>query len=154
MTDKLPPDWQILDMTESHIARVRSVELASYPFPWSEGIFRDCIASGYLCKVIEDGAGRVCAYAVVTVAVGESHILNICVDASFRERGLARYLLRHMLEEAASWGAEQVFLEVRPSNPAAIRLYETFGFREVGRRKNYYPHTEGREDAIMMALSL
>lgn len=154
MAVELPPGWQIVDMTESHLDKVRSVELTSYPFPWSEGIFRDCIQGGYLCKLIEDESERVCAYAVVSVAVGECHILNICVDGSLRGRGIAREMLRYMLGQASLFGAEEAFLEVRPSNPAAIRLYESIGFREVGRRKNYYPDVDGREDALVMAMSL
>lgn len=154
MAVELPEGWQILDMSEAHLDKVRAVELASYPFPWSEGIFRDCINGGYLCKLVEDETGRVCAYAVVTVAVGECHVLNICVDTTLRGRGIARQLLRYMLDQARFFGAEQAFLEVRPSNPAAIRLYETFGFQQVGRRKNYYPDADGREDAIVMALAL
>ena len=154
MAAELPQGWQILDMTEAHLDKVRAVELASYAFPWSEGIFRDCIHGGYLCKLVADQDDRVCAYAVVTVAVGECHIMNICVDLALRGRGIARQLLRYMLDEARLFGAQQAFLEVRPSNPAAIRLYESFGFREVGRRRNYYPDTDGREDAIVMAMSL
>lgn len=152
MTSALPPGWQIVDMTEAHLEAVRSVELASYPFPWSEGIFRDCIKSGYLCKLIEDASGAVCAYAVVTVAVGECHVLNICVANALRGRGVARELLRYILDLAGDFGAQEAFLEVRPSNPVAIRLYETLGFRQIGRRKNYYPAADGREDAIVMAL--
>ena len=154
MTAALPSGWQFVDMTEAHLEAVRVVELASYPFPWSEGIFRDCIKSGYLCKLIADATGKVCAYAVVSVAVGECHILNICVANALRGRGIARELLRHMLDEARDYGAQEAFLEVRPSNPVAIRLYETFGFRQIGRRKNYYPADDGREDAIVMALAL
>lgn len=154
MASELPEGWQVLDMTEAHLEKVRAIELASYPFPWSEGIFRDCIGSGYLCKVVQDPSGRLSAYAVVTVAVGETHILNICVDPVSRQQGVARGLLRYMLNEARHFGAQEAFLEVRPSNPAAIRLYETFGFRQIGRRKDYYPHADGREDAIVMGLAL
>ncbi|MCG8672365.1 MAG: ribosomal protein S18-alanine N-acetyltransferase [Pseudomonadales bacterium] len=154
MFDALPADWQIVNMAESHLAQVRQVEIASYPFPWSEGIFKDCISGGYLCKVVLNAEGEVVAYAIVSVAVGECHILNICTSQQLRGQGIARWLLRYMLDEAITFDAKDAFLEVRPSNPAAFRLYESFGFAEVGRRRNYYPDKEGREDAIVMALSL
>lgn len=141
-------------MTVADIDTVRAIELASYPFPWSEGIFRDCITGGYLCKLVRDEQSRLLAYAIVSVAVGECHILNICVDPPLRGQGIARLLLRYMLDEAQHFGAEQAFLEVRPSNPAAIHLYETLGFRQIGRRKQYYPGADGREDAIVMGLTL
>ena len=154
MRDSFPADWQILDMTEDHIPLVRKVELCSYPYPWSEGVFRDCVQSGYLCKLVLDNEGVLIAYAIVSVAVGECHILNICVSNSMRGQGVSRILLRLMMAEAQHFGAEKAFLEVRPSNPVAIRLYESFGFTEIGRRKNYYPSDNGREDAIAMALPL
>ena len=154
MFDALPAGWQIVNMVESHLPLVREVEVESYPFPWSEGIFKDCINGGYLCKVIENLDGEVMAYAIVSVAVGECHILNICTSLQQRGKGIARWLLRYMLDEAITFDAKDAFLEVRPSNPFALGLYESFGFVEVGRRRNYYPDKDGREDAIVMALSL
>ena len=151
MFDAFPADWQILDMVEEHIPAVRNVELKAYPYPWSEGIFRDCIKDGYLCKVIFDSSGVLVAYAIVTIAVEECHLLNICVTEDCRGKGIARLLLRLVMNQANQLGAQRAFLEVRPSNPHAIQLYKTFGFIEIGRRKNYYPDTNGREDAIAMA---
>ncbi|MCG8313840.1 MAG: ribosomal protein S18-alanine N-acetyltransferase [Pseudomonadales bacterium] len=154
MLDRFPSHWQFLEMTESHIPDVRKVELRSYPYPWSEGIFKDCVNSEYLCRVLYDVEENVVAYAIVSVAVEECHILNICVSDRMRGQGVARVLLRRMLQEAQKLGAVEAFLEVRPTNQAAISLYKSFGFVEIGRRKNYYPCENGREDAIAMAFDL
>lgn len=154
MFDALPADWQIQNMSEAHLPNVREIEFTGYPYPWSEGIFKDCIEGGYLCKVVLDDNGAVVAYAIVSVAVQECHILNICVAKAMRGKGVSRWLLRYMLDEAKLFDAKEAFLEVRPSNPVAIHLYESYGFVEVGRRKNYYPNGKEREDAIVMALRL
>lgn len=154
MFDSLPPGWQVLDMNMAHITPVREIEITGYPYPWSEGIFKDCIEGGYLCKVIENADNKVVAYAIVSVAAGECHLLNICVSPVEKGKGMARWLLRYILDAAITFEARECFLEVRPSNVPAIRLYETYGFAEIGRRKNYYPGEDGREDALVMALKL
>lgn len=154
MFDSLPTGWQVLDMNIAHIPHVRDIEITGYPYPWSEGIFKDCIEGGYLCKVIENADSQVVAYAIVSVAAGECHLLNICIAPTEKGKGMARWLLRYILDSAVTFEAKECFLEVRPSNVPAIRLYETYGFAEVGRRKNYYPGEDGREDALVMALKL
>jgi ribosomal-protein-alanine N-acetyltransferase len=90
----------------------------------------------------------------MSVAAGESHILNLTVNPDAHRRGIGGKLLKHFLQLAARHDADTVMLEVRPSNMAAIRLYEKIGFNEIGRRRNYYPAKEGREDALLLALSL
>lgn len=140
-------------MSEADLEAVMQNERASYSHPWSEGIFRDCMHSGYNCWVAETQASVV-GHGVMSVAVGETHILNICIGPQWQGRGYGRALLRHLLELSREYGALMAFLEVRPSNAAAVRLYESLGFSEVGRRRNYYPAGTGREDAIVMALGL
>lgn len=140
-------------MSEALLPAVLDVEERAYPWPWTEGMFRDSLNSGYLCHVLVD-AGQLLGYTVIYVAVGECHILNICVEPEKQGEGLGRMLLRHALDCAVDHGAEQCFLEVRPSNHAAIRLYETMGFVRVGVRKDYYPAGEQREDALVYQLDL
>ncbi|MBS0575344.1 MAG: ribosomal protein S18-alanine N-acetyltransferase [Proteobacteria bacterium] len=130
-----------------------NIENAAYEFPWSEGIFRDCLAAGYDCWVLEDG-GELLGYGVLSAAAGEAHILNVCVAPSHQGRGLGRLLVRRLLDLARWHRATQVFLEVRPSNPNAIALYLSEGFNEIGQRKGYYPARVGREDALVMAVEL
>lgn len=140
-------------MVETDVGAIMEIELRTYEFPWTDGIFRDCLRIGYCCWIYEE-ADVVLAYAVMSVGASEAHILNICVIPEERGRGLARHLLIHLLQVARDHKADVVFLEVRPSNPAAIALYQTSGFNEVGMRKAYYPAANGKEDAIIFARSL
>ena len=147
------PQVQLRPMTEEDLARVSAVERESYAFPWSEGIFRDCLRVGYVCRVVEIGFDLV-GYAVMSTGAGEAHILNLCVRETMRGRGIGRTLLRQLLDLAAEAGVEDAFLEVRPSNLAAIRLYQSLGFVQVGVRKGYYQAAGGREDATVLRLDL
>lgn len=140
-------------MREEDVDEVIAVEYRAYPFPWTPGIFRDCLRAGYPAWVMHAG-GDIFGYGVLSVAAGEAHLLNICVDPRRQGRGHGRWLLRALLAIARAEGAERVFLEVRPSNPHAVALYHDEGFNEIGRRPRYYPDHGGREDAIVMALEL
>ena len=143
-------------MEDSDLDQVLYNENVSYPHPWTRRIFRDCLRSGYECRVLEED-GVVAAHAIMSIAAGESHLLTLCVHPDHRRRGLARQLLQHMLEQARTAGAERCFLEVRPSNEAAQQLYYGAGFVKVGERRNYYPTRfpqEQREDALILSLLL
>jgi ribosomal-protein-alanine N-acetyltransferase len=135
------------------VAAVAAVEARAYEFPWSDGIFRDCLRAGYNCWVLVCEQA-VIGYGVLSVAAGEAHVLNVCVAPEAQGEGHGRRLMRRLMDLARWHGAERVFLEVRPSNPRAMQLYHTLGFNEIGRRPNYYPARNGREDAIVMALEL
>lgn len=143
----------IRPMRDSDLAFVLEIEREAYAFPWSEGIFRDCLRAGYCCWVVEQ-RGLVCAYGIMQVGAGESHILNLCVRASGRGRGLGRTLLGHLLDVAREHRADTALLEVRPTNRTALGLYEAMGFNEVGVRRGYYPGRDGREDALILAICL
>jgi ribosomal-protein-alanine N-acetyltransferase len=147
------PQVQLRPMAEEDLARVSAVERESYSFPWSEGIFRDCLRVGYVCRVVEIGFDLV-GYGVMSTGAGEAHILNLCVRETMRGRGIGRTLLRQLLDLAVEAGVEDAFLEVRPSNLAAIRLYQSLGFVQVGVRKGYYQAAGGREDATVLRLDL
>ncbi len=140
-------------MVEDDLPEIMRIENAAYPFPWTEAIFRDCLRVGYCCWTLECDDALI-AHGVMSVAAGESHILNLCVHPESQNMGLGRDMLDHLLEIARHHRAEMVFLEVRPSNEAAIRLYTAAGFDEVGVRRNYYPAESGREDALIMARNL
>jgi [ribosomal protein S18]-alanine N-acetyltransferase len=140
-------------MAEPDLAAVAALENAAYMFPWSVGIFRDCLRVGYTCRVLEapDGIG---GYGIMSMGAGEAHVLNVCVRADLRGQGIGRRLLVWLLDEARSAGQGWVFLEVRPSNRPAILLYESLGFAPVGLRRGYYQAVGGREDAIVYRLDL
>ncbi len=148
-----PGEVQIRAMLPTDVRSVMAIELAEYPFPWTARIFSDCLRIGYCCRIAEIDDQPV-GYGIMSSGAGEAHILNVCVAGAFRRRGLGRTLMLHLLDEAETLGVETVFLEVRESNPVAMRLYESLGFNRVGTRKGYYPAEGGREDAIIMALPL
>ncbi len=140
-------------MQERDIPVVLEIESTAYEFPWTEGIFLDCLRVGYNCWVVSIG-DLVCGYGIMSMVAGETHILNICVTPGSQGRGLGRELLSHLLDLAKEYGASIALLEVRPSNNIAVGLYESMGFSEVGRRKAYYPGEKSREDALIFALDL
>ncbi len=103
---------------------------------------------------VADLEGRIAAYGIVAMGVGESHILNLCVDETLRGRGIGRQMLALLLERSRDAGMEDAFLEVRPSNRLALALYQSVGFVQVGVRKGYYQAEQGREDALVLKLRL
>jgi ribosomal-protein-alanine N-acetyltransferase len=147
------PAAALRPMRDGDLDAVMDIERRAYPFPWTRGIFRDCLRAGYPALVLV-ADGDVVGYGLLSVAAGEAHILNVCADPALPRQGHGRRLLRALLQQARGRGAQRVFLEVRPSNPAAIALYDAEGFNEIGRRPRYYPAASGREDAIVMALEL
>lgn len=144
---------QFRPIEEADLLAIMEIERQAYPYPWTQGILRDCILIGYSCCLYEVGK-VVQAYGVMSVAAGEAHILNLCVRPEIQGQGLGTKLLKHLISLARRQGADTLLLEVRPSNLAALKLYQNLGFNEVGSRKNYYPAEQGREDALILALSL
>ncbi len=141
-------------MRDGDLDAVVAIETRAYAFPWTRGIFRDCLQAGHAMWVLES-RGELLGYGVLGIAAGEAHVLNLCVAPEAEGHGHGRHLLRALLRVARGGGAMRVFLEVRPSNPRAMALYHDEGFNEIGRRPRYYPAPEhGREDAIVMALEL
>jgi ribosomal-protein-alanine N-acetyltransferase len=143
----LPP--RIRAMHQADIELVSTIEAETYDFPWSAGIFRDCLLAGYT-SVVLDRDGEVCGYGIMSIAAGEAHLLNICVADYLRRQGIGRRLLKYLLARAKTFGAECVFLEVRPSNEEALALYDSMNFEIIGVRRNYYKALSGHEDAVVL----
>lgn len=146
-----PVEIRALEMRD--LVRVVVIEAASYDFPWSAGVFSDCLSVGYYCRVL-DLRGRPAAYAVLSVAAGEAHILNLTVSPKYRGQGLGRLLLRDFVGHCHSHALSRVYLEVRPSNDVARLLYVSEGFALIGMRRRYYRSQDGREDAMVYALNI
>ena len=144
---------EIRTMIHDDVVQVADIERRSYEFPWSHGVFRDCLLAGYqnIVLIRED---RVAGYGVLSVAAGEAHILNICVEPEFRSHGYGEKLLDEMLFRARAALVREIFLEVRPSNERAIQLYRKKGFHQVAQRPAYYQANEGREDAAVFTKKL
>lgn len=153
MSAAVRPQTQIRGMLPSDLKAVAEVERSAYGYPWSLGIFRDCLLAGYHCLVLEVG-GQIVGYGIMSVAASEAHLLNLCVHPSVQHMGYGRRMLNALLLRAEEAAADKMFLEVRPSNDAALALYRSVGFEQVGIRPAYYQAHRGREDAVILALKL
>src|SRR5256886_12245213 len=132
---------------------VLSIERASFSMPWSRGAFLYEMEQNQVarCFVVRHGA-RVAGYICLWEVADELHITNVAVHPDLRRRGIARALVESVFERGRASRSRMVLLEVRPSNAEALTLYESFGFRVVGRRRGYYYDTG--EDALVMEASL
>ena len=144
------PGLDFRPMQPEDITEVIEIERRSYPHPWTRLIFSDCLHAGYSCWVCER-QGIILGYGIISTAAGEAHLLNLCVRPESQRQGVGEKLLQHLIGRARRHDAEIIFLEVRESNAAARRLYDKMGFNELGNRKDYYPASDGREDALILA---
>jgi ribosomal-protein-alanine N-acetyltransferase len=140
-------------MLEDDLDDVIAIEESVYPFPWTRGIFHDCLNIGYRCRVLERNK-KIIAYSVMSIAAGESHLLTIVVAKEEQGKGYGKKILNEMIQQAVIHCVNTMYLEVRTSNTTAIQLYEQRGFNELGIRSKYYPAEKGREDALILALDL
>lgn len=141
------------DMTAADLDAVLRVEREVHAHPWTRGNFSDALRSKYQCKVFESD-GNMLGYAVLMLAVDESELLDIAIDAARQRQGWGQRLLDEMMVLARHFGMHRMVLEVRASNEAAIALYRKAGFRDIGLRRDYYQAENGREDAILMGREL
>jgi ribosomal-protein-alanine acetyltransferase/tRNA threonylcarbamoyl adenosine modification protein YeaZ len=134
------------------LASVMVIENQAYEVPWTSGNFRDAFSSGYqLMKLVDQGV--MIGYLVFMRVLDECHLLNFTIAPSRQRRGAGQFMLDQWIKMLLADKVNIVMLEVRPSNSAAIRLYERNNFQRVGLRKDYYPTRQGeavREDAVLM----
>jgi len=150
----LDPAEHIAPMRSQDLQDVLAVEQFAYEFPWTHGNFVDSMRAGHSAWTLRDAAGGLVAYAVVMIALDEAHLLNLTVAPNCRRFGFGWRMLEAMAENARGYGARTMLLEVRPSNVAAQVMYARYGFVRIGTRRGYYPARDGREDAIVMRVSL
>ncbi len=141
------------DMTDADLDAVAAAEASIYAFPWTRGNFADSLAAGHVAWLAREG-GCMTGYAVMMQVLDEVHLLNISVLPELQRRGRGAALLDHLVTWARTHGATRMLLEVRPGNIPGQGFYRRHGFEEIGRRRDYYPAHEGREDAIVMASEL
>jgi ribosomal-protein-alanine N-acetyltransferase len=139
------------EMQQQDLDGVMAIEERVCDFPWPYSIFSDCIKVGYSCWVLED-EGEIIGYGLLSVAAHEGHILDLCVKPERQRQGLGRRMMQHLIEQAKKFNASSVYLEVRISNHSAFDLYQKLGFSVIGHRKDYYPHINDREDALVLEL--
>ena len=142
-------------MLPSDVDEVHALECSVFPHPWSRTNFTDSLASGYDAWTVRDADGALAGYYLLMYAVDEAHLLDVAVAGPRQRQGLGHYLLDRIGARAKEQGMESILLEVRPSNERALAVYHRYGYREIGRRKGYYPaHAGLREDAIVMRIAL
>jgi len=139
-----------LPMKLSDVELVWQLDRKVFEFPWTKKNFQDSVAACHGCYKWMLGRDII-GYLVMMTVHDESHLLTIGIDPELQGRGLGTTMVNFALEKAAEEGAHSMFLEVRERNRQAIRLYEKLGFVEVGRRRDYYPQVNGREDALIYA---
>jgi ribosomal-protein-alanine N-acetyltransferase len=136
------------DMIAADLATVVAIEDASYSVPWSESTFRGLLRRRDAEMVVAVVGDVVIGYAAFWCVVDQGELGNVAVSAQWRGRGLGARLVEEVVGRAARRGIVEVFLEVRPTNTVARRLYERLGFVAVGRRRNYYQRPV--EDALVL----
>jgi [ribosomal protein S18]-alanine N-acetyltransferase len=145
----------LLPMTALHVDGVLAIETVAYDFPWSRGNFVDSLAAGHVAQMLCSTRGELLGYLVALPGFEEMHLLNLTVAPAAQSRGHARGMLAWLVALCRRQDARQLWLEVRESNARARRIYERFGFAEIGKRKGYYPAPAGRrEDAVVMGLPI
>ncbi len=146
--------FQLIPMTLLDIPEIMAIEERVQMQPWTSGIFKDCLRVGYLCWVCKENNTELVGYLIQSIAAEEMHILNVCIHPNKQRMNLGTLLVQHAESLALRRNTHTSFLEVRPSNIAAIRLYQKLGYEKIGLRKNYYPVEGGREDGIVMSKKL
>lgn len=151
-----PSAFFVRSMRTSDLDLVVLNEKAAYENGWNKRIFVDCLRAGYLCWVLANKQ-QIVAHGVMSVAIGECHLLTLCVSPEYQRQGYGRRLFRLLLERAFKLEARECFLEVRASNVKAIALYRSMGFAQIGERRNYYPGAKSeqeRENALILSRTL
>lgn len=151
ITDKKHPLIRRLNLDD--VDRMYEIETLAYPFPWTRSLFVDCLRAGYTLFGLQIGKDLV-GYTIFNWAVGEAHLLNLCIHPDWQHRGYGSLLLEYAINHVARHDNESMYLEVRTSNARAAKLYRNRGFRVIGSRRSYYQAGDGREDATVMRLAL
>ncbi len=152
MIARLIETIEIRKMTNDDLRQVIDIENKSYDFPWSEAVIKDCLVNNYDCYVA--GQDNIFGYMISKITNQDSHILNLTIDSDYRGQGIGSNFLDLMIKECKLHRSNYIYLEARVTNTIARNLYQKFGFRSIGVRKNYYRNKLGREDAIVYRRNL
>ena len=152
MAARLIDTINITKMLPDDLLSVYQIEKDSYDFPWSEKIIEDCLLNNYDCFIAKNS--RTVGYVIAKISSLDSHILNLTIDANYRGYGIGSSFVDLIIKECRLQGSHSIFLEARVTNLVARKLYQKYGFRSIGLRKNYYKNKSGREDAIVYRKNL
>lgn len=145
-------DYTILDAAARHLPQVERLEQVCFSAPWTEAQLRAQLPDDRHVFLVAERGGEVLGYVGLMYVLDEGYISNVAVSPDCRRQGIGAALIAELIRRAGQLELAFLTLEARASNAPAIRLYEKMGFRQVGRRKNYYQRPE--EDAILMTLFL
>ena len=146
---KFDPPLNLRDLSVRDLPLLKQIEEKAYEFGWSRGNFVDALNENYIAKALINNSVMV-GYYFWQKVLDECHLLNFTIASERQRRGLGNWMLSQLLASLRAKSIAAIYLEVRPSNETAISLYSKFGFSIIGRRKNYYPGKESREDALVM----
>jgi [ribosomal protein S18]-alanine N-acetyltransferase len=154
----IPESYIIRPLMEADLDAMAKIETSAHSHPWSLANLADCFGRLHhgigLFVTQESMPETLVGFALVQQIVDEASLLDICISPERQGLGLGRQLMAQLIQDAISREAVVIMLEVRESNLGAIQLYQSLGFVEVSRRKNYYQTPIGNEDAILMDLAL
>lgn len=139
-------------ITANDLPRIMAIEKASFTDPWPRSAFEDSLDGVYHRIIIAEIESEIAGYASYYIEMKEARLTNIAVAFDFRRKSIAKKLLEYILEVVKNAGCKYIFLDVRPSNLAAINLYLKYGFYEAYRRPGYYRNPS--EDALVMVKDL
>lgn len=149
----LADELSLLAIDASHFDTIMMIDQATALMPWPERIVRQCLRDDYVNHLLMY-QGQAIGFSICSTGAGEAHLQNIAIHPDHQGRGYGRWLLTKTVEILSQQGLHQLFLEVRASNKPAIKLYQRFGFENVGLRKGYYDAPVGREDAYVYLLAM
>ncbi len=135
-------------MAEKDLEKVSAIEQEIFSDPWSFNAFKTDLNNDMACPLVAEFEDSVIAYTNLYIVAGEVQIGNFAVAPGYRQRGVAKKMISKIIKIAGDHRCNSIFLEVRESNRPAQALYESFGFKHSGRRKNYYANP--RESAVLM----
>jgi len=137
---------------KSDVPGILKIENDLFPDPWDEQLFIDLLDKENKYFFVKELNGDLAGYVVFERIVDEGHITNLGVAKPYQKKGIATQLIGNIIDLAKGMKIGIIFLEVRQGNEAAKRLYSRFGFKEIGKRKAYYP--KANEDALILALEI
>lgn len=145
--------YKVRPMLISDVDAVLAIETTAHRLPWGRQTLHDCVVVGYDCRVLvreTSMSSHLVGYIICRRLLHTCHILNLCIANEYQNQGFGKIILSEMLDSLVGSEILEVVLEVRPSNPNAIKLYESFDFQQVEIKEGYYVGAEGIEDALVL----
>ena len=144
---------RVRSMRNDDIDRVYAIEEVAHRAPWSRQILNDCVLVNYDCRVLEiesDKELELAGYVISRYDGDICHVLNICIAPALQNKGYGQFLLQNVIDSLTKSAFGSLLLEVRPSNPAALHIYQKMGFKQTGIKRGYYREGSVIEDGIVL----